>query len=95
MADIIRLRLTITSSHLGFRLPFLPIFAGLPINPSTFWAINSTENNHPIDLDIDGNKPLEKTLNCLNLVFRLTFICIYAGWWAQGNPITTYVLCVS
>jgi len=28
--------------------------------------------------------PLKKTLNCLNLGFRLRFQDIYAGWWAQG-----------
>ena len=30
------------------------------------------------------NWPLEKTLNCLNLDFRLPFLGIYAGWWAKG-----------
>jgi len=53
---------TLTSYHLGFRLPFLPIFAGLPSNPTTFWAINSAENHRPIDLDIDGtSSPRENT----------------------------------
>ena len=64
------------SSLLGFRRPFTPIFSGLPINPSTFWAIICTEKLHPLDLDIDGTDPLEKKLNCFNPGFRLTFLAI-------------------
>jgi len=57
MADYLRLGKTLTSSHLGIRLTFLPIFAGLPTNPTTFWAINTTENDLLIDLDMDGTYP--------------------------------------
>jgi len=55
MADNIQ---TLSSSYLGFRLHFLPIFAGLPTlptKPTRFWAINSTENDLQVDLDFDGN----------------------------------------
>jgi len=43
-----------------------------------------TENLHPLDLDIDGTDPLDKTLNCFNPVFRLPFLGIYAEWWDIG-----------
>jgi len=33
MVDYLCLRQTLSSSHLGFRLTFLPIFAGLPTLP--------------------------------------------------------------
>ena len=70
------------SSLLGFRQPFIRIFSGLPINPSTFWEIICTENLHPLDLDIDGTDPhLDKTLKCFNPAFRLPFLGIYAEWW--------------
>ena len=72
------------SSLRGFRLPFTPIFSGLPINPTTFWAIICTENLYPLDLDIDGIDPLQKTLNCFNPGFRLPFLGIYAEWWDIG-----------
>ena len=52
--------------------------------PSTFSPIHKTQNLHPLDLDIDGARPLEKTYNCSNLGFRLPFMGIYAGWWDQG-----------
>jgi len=39
------------------------------------------ENVHPLDLDIDESDPIEKTLNCFNTGFRLTFLGIYAEWW--------------
>ena len=85
MADYLPIRHTIYAFLLGFQLHFLPISAGLPIHPNTLCAIKSTENLHPLDLDIDGTDPLEKTLNCLNLGLRLTFLGICAGWWAQGT----------
>jgi len=54
---------------LGFRLNFLPIFSGLHIYPSTFWAINCTENHLLIDFYVDGTPPIEKTLNFLISAF--------------------------
>ena len=66
------------------RQPFIPIFSGLPINPTTFWDIICTENLHPLDLDIDGTDPIEKTLNRFNPVYRITFLGIYAEWWDIG-----------
>ena len=64
------------------RLSTIPISS--PTIPSTFPSIPNTENIHPLDHNIDGSRPLEKTYNRLNLGFRLTFLGIYAGWWAQG-----------
>ena len=74
------------SSLLGFRLPFIPTFLGLPINPSTFWCIICTENLHPLDLDIDGTDSLEKTLNCFNPCFP-GYLCRMVGY---RRPITTF-----
>jgi len=51
------------------------------INPSTSIPIYTTQNLHPLDLNIDGPRPLEKTYNCFNPGVRLPFLGIYAGWW--------------
>jgi len=52
--------------------------------PSTFPSIPNTLNILPLNLNIDGSRPLEKTYNCSNLGFRLTFARTCAGKLAIG-----------
>ena len=79
MADYLPPRQTLYSSHLGFRLPFLPIFSPLPTIPSTFSPIYTTENLYPLDLDIDGTRPLEKTIVQISAFDYLSWVFMQNG----------------
>jgi len=78
-------RLTLNSSHLGFRLPFMPI--SFRITYQSLYVLGHNLHGKPTSTRPRHrwNRPLEKTLNCLNLGLRLTFLGICAGWWAQGT----------